>query len=101
MLNFSDLTRTGVAHSPPQTTIHHFPTSCLLILSKISEKFVTNRLCKYLDTNHLLYKHQYGFQSGRSTLHPLLHIVDFIPKALNDNEIVVAVFLDLQKHLIW
>ena len=73
------------------------PISCLPILSKIIEKFVTKRLYEYLDTNHLLYKHQYGFQSGRSTLHPLLHIVDFISKALNDNEIVVAVFLDLQK----
>ena len=81
--------------------INYRPISCLPILSKIIEKFVTKRLCEYLDTNHLLYKHQYGFQSGRSTLHPLLHIVDFIPKALNDNEIVEAVFLDLQKHLIW
>ena len=62
------------------------------VLSKIIEKFVTNA---YM--NHLLHKHQYGFQSGRSTLHPLLHIVDFTSKALNDNEIVKAVFLDLQK----
>jgi len=68
----------------------------LQILSKIIEKFVTKRLYEYLD--HLLYKHQCGFQSGRSTLHPPLHIVDFTSKALNEKK---NVFLDLQMHLIW
>ena len=40
---------------------------------------------------------QFRFQSGKSTVHPLIHIVDFISKAFNNNEFVIAVFLDLQK----
>ena len=47
--------------------------------------------------NNLLYDLQFGFQPGKSTVHPLLHIVDYISKAFNDDEITVAVFLDLQK----
>ena len=52
---------------------------------------------EYLNIHNLLNKPQYGFQTNQSTVHALLHIVGFISKAFNNNEIVVAVFLDLRK----
>ena len=58
---------------------------------------VTKQLNEYLNTNNLLNKHQYGFQSNKSTVHALLHAIDFILKAFSNNELVVAVFLDLRK----
>ena len=71
--------------------------SCLPILSKIIEKMVTKHLNEYLNTNNLLNKHQYGFQSNKSTVHALLHAIDFISKAFSNNELVLLVFLDLRK----
>ena len=32
----------------------------------------------HLQINNLLYKHQYGFQKGKSTEHNLSHVVNFI-----------------------
>jgi len=66
-------------------------------LSKIIEKIVAKQFSGYLNSNNLIYKNQYGFQAGKSTVHPLTHIIDYISKAFNDNEFAVAVFLDLQK----
>ena len=43
---------------------------------------VTKQLNEYLNTNNLLNKHQYGFQSFKSTVHALLHAIDLILKAL-------------------
>ena len=53
------------------------PISCLPILSKIIEKMVTKQLNEYLNTNNLLNKHQYGFQSYKSTFQALLHLLHF------------------------
>ena len=73
------------------------PISCLPVLSKVIEKIASRRLYNYLNLNNLLYMHQYGFQSGKSTCQPMVHIIDYISKALNNNEFSVGVFLDLQK----
>ena len=40
---------------------------------------------------------KFGFQSNKSTVNALLHAIDFISKAFSNNELVVAVFLDLRK----
>ena len=52
-------------------------------ISKILEKIVAINLTNHLQINNLLYKHQYGFQKGKSTEHNLIHVVNFIAKALN------------------
>ena len=70
----------------------------LVLRSSISRLvLVSKQLYTYVSLNNLLYDLQFGFQPGKSTVHPLLHIVDYISKAFNDDEITVAVFLDLQK----
>ena len=51
----------------------------------------------YVIDNNLLYDLQFGFQPGKSTVHPLMHVIDYISKAFNNDEFAVAVFLDLQK----
>ena len=50
-----------------------------------------------MSINNILYKNQFGFQPGKSTLHPLVHILNYIADAFNNNEIVVGVFLDFRK----
>ena len=57
---------------------------------------ITKQLNEYFNTNNLLNKHQYGFQSNKSIVHALLHAIDFISKAFSNNELVLLVFLDLR-----
>ena len=74
--------------------IGQFPVflSCLKLLKSLFQQ-----LFEFISSNQILYKYQFGFQPGKSTAHPLLHIVDFISKAFNNDEFVIAVFLDFQK----
>jgi hypothetical protein len=58
---------------------------------------VSVQLVNHLDRNKLLYKHQYGFQRNKSTEHNLIHAVNYIGKALNEEKYCVGVFFDLKK----
>ena len=52
----------------------------------------------YLEDHEKCWKQlKFGFQSNKSTVPALLHAIDFISKAFSNNELVVAVFLDLRK----
>ena len=73
------------------------PISLLSSFSKILEKVVCNRLCSFLDTNNLLSAYQFGFRTGHSTIHPMLHFSNHISKALNNKEHTIAIFCDLRK----
>ena len=50
-----------------------------------------------MESNNLLYEHQYGFQKNKSTEHSLIHAVNHIGKAFNENKFCVGVFFDLKK----
>ena len=41
--------------------------------------------------------HQYGFQKFKSTEHNLIHAINYISEALNNNEFCIGVFFDLKK----
>ena len=77
---------------------NYHPISCLLVLSKVFEKVVFNQLYDYLLLNNILTPNQFGFQPGKSsTIHPIIHILNYIAEAFNQNKLVVACFLDLSK----
>ena len=73
------------------------PIALLSSLSKIIEKMVSLKLIEHLETNNILYKHQYGFQKGKSTEHNLIHAMNFIGNAFNENKFCLGVFFDLKK----
>jgi retron-type reverse transcriptase len=73
------------------------PISLLSVISKVLEKYVANKLTSHLADNNLLYEHQYGFQKGKSTVHNLLVLTNFVAKEINDKKFVVGLFLDLKK----
>ena len=73
------------------------PISLLSSISKILEKIVAEKLLFHLNSNDLLYTHQYGFIPNRSAEQNLLHIVNYVTAALNDGNFCVGVFLDLKK----
>jgi hypothetical protein len=66
-------------------------------ISKILEKMVCNNLVHHLESNNLLYTHQYGFLPKKSTEHNLLHLTNFVAEALNEGSFAIGVFLDLKK----
>ena len=75
------------------------PISILPAFSKILEKLASVRLINFLESQDILYKHQYGFRQNYSTIHPILHLLNDISNA-NDNiskDITLAIFLDMSK----
>ena len=78
-------------------TNNYRPISCLSSFSKIFEKVAYEQLFSFLSLNKILNTNQFGFQKGKSTVHALTKIMNFISEAFNDNKFVVAIFLDYQK----
>lgn len=75
------------------------PISLLPIISKILERVVYKRIIFFLETNNYLYKHQYGFRKGHSTIHPIMHLLDLLHTAREGrpSKISMGIFLDLSK----
>jgi sarcosine oxidase/L-pipecolate oxidase len=81
----------------PKICDNYRPIAIVNSFSKILEKMVAIDLANHLDLNKLLYKHQYGFQRGKSTEHNLIQVTNFIGTALNEGKWCIGVFLDLKR----
>ena len=73
------------------------PISLLSNISKIMEKLMFSRLYKYLEAHDLIYELQFGFRAKHSTNHALMAITQQIKLAIQNNEIAIGIFVDLQK----
>jgi len=75
------------------------PVSLLPAFSKLLEKIMYNKLMSFLDTNNILYKHQYGFRPKHSTVHPIIHLLNHCADSSNkaEPEFTLALFCDLSK----
>ena len=56
-----------------------------------------NRLYKYLTTKKLLYSKKFGFQTGLSTEHVIVKLVDQIYESFEKEHYTLGVFIDLSK----
>ena len=56
-----------------------------------------NRLYKYLTDNNILYKKQFGFQTGHSTEQSIIQLVDQINSNFEKDQYTLGVFIDLSK----
>ena len=56
-----------------------------------------NCLYKYLTTQKLLYPKQFGFQTGLSTEHAIVKLVNQIYKLLEKDHCILGIFIDLSK----
>lgn len=66
-------------------------------LAKIFEKTLKVRLIKFLETNNLLFKNQYGFREKLSTENALQQLTSDVVGSFEKNEKVIGIFLDLKK----
>ena len=73
------------------------PISVLPILSKVSEKIVHLQVMKFLDTNKLLSKYQYGFRPKLLTEYAATIFLDVIGRSVDKDQLVRAVFVHLSK----
>jgi Skp family chaperone for outer membrane proteins len=73
------------------------PVSILPAFSKIIEKLAYKRIMAFLDKHDVLYKYQFGFRKKRSTDMALYTLVDKFYEAIENDEFMVGIFLDLSK----
>lgn len=73
------------------------PIAFLQLVSKILERHVKTYLMNYTDTYNLLYVLQSGFRSNHSCQTAMTTLLDKWLKAIDEGELVGAVFLDLCK----
>ena len=73
------------------------PISLLCSISKVLEKVVAKKLLDHLQSNNLIYNHQYGFLPKRSTEQNLIQVTNYITNALNEGMYCIGVFIDLRK----
>ena len=69
------------------------PISILPVMSKILEKFVHKQLSDHLERNNLLFGHQFGFRSKRSTELAVTLFTDFIRKPADKGSLTGAIFV--------
>ena len=68
-----------------------------LLVSKVLEKLVNNRIVDHLEKCDLFSDFQYGFRSSRSTADLLTVVSDRIVRAFNSSRAIRAVALDISK----
>ncbi len=73
------------------------PISILPAISKILEKLVAEQLINYLEKHDLLNSKQFGFRPKYSTEMVNCFLTELIKRALDNANVVGAVFLDLKK----
>ena len=73
------------------------PISLPPVISKILERVVHQNLFSFLNTNKILFPHQYGFRKNHSTTYAVMELVTNILKAKDKQKSTLSVFLDLSK----
>ena len=73
------------------------PISLLTSVSKILEKIVYIRTCRFCQFHHIFTDFQFGFRENHSTSHALLSFVEKATQALDKFCHMVGIFLDFSK----
>ena len=73
------------------------PISVTPTLAKIFERLLLEQLTHHLTPNGLINKNQFGFQKQKSCLDTIISLTEKINQCVDENEIVVTLFLDLAK----
>ena len=81
-----------------KTNLNNYrPISLLSVFNKMLEKIVYVRLQSFLKKNKVLYDYQFGFRTNYSTSLALMEIVDNCYNNIDQQNIVLGLFLDFEK----
>ena len=88
---------------PANLVSSYRPIALTSILAKIQERMILAQLNWYLENQNLLTEEQAGFQQNRSTMYQLTKLTQGIKRAFNQQESVLAVFVDFSGayYSIW
>jgi hypothetical protein len=78
-------------------TSNYRPISILPICSKLLEKLMHCRLTNFLDKYKIIFEHQFGFQTKKSTEYAILDVYSKIIDSIEKKETPCCIFLDLAK----
>ena len=81
----------------PELPSNYRPISLLPIFSKIFEKLMYKRLCRFLEIHNALYSLQFGFQENHSIDHALVSLTEAVRNTLDNRRFGCGIFIDLQK----
>lgn len=72
-------------------------------IGKVMERMITERLTHYVESRGIISMYQSGFRRGRSTMDPIVYLETEIIKAQVNKEVVLAVFIDIEKayDMVW
>ena len=73
------------------------PISVLPVIAKVFEKLANGRLMNFLESNKILYEHQYGFRKRYSTKLSLINLVDTLIKSMDKGKPTLGIFIDFKK----
>ena len=89
---------TPLYKSKDKYEISNYRPICLLnAISKILEKIVFQRIMNHLENKKLLSESQHAYRKGRGTDIAVTKFVKDVLRGFDENEITIAVFLDLTK----
>ena len=77
--------------------LNYRPISLTSVCCKTMKRLVCSHITKYLEENHLLSDHQFGFRSGRSTIDQLLLVYEEVSKCVDRGKLVDVVLFDFSK----
>lgn len=73
------------------------PISLTPCISKVLEKIVKKRLCKFMDKHKILSENQFGFRENRSTQDAVNNVVQKIQEEIQKGKKPILLLLDIEK----
>ena len=81
----------------PDEVNNYRPISLLSNINKLFEKLVYARVKSFLDSNDILFKHQFGFHSKHSTNHSLISVTEKVRQSHDEGKFSCGILIDFQK----
>ena len=81
--------------SDPYNLASYRPVCLLLVMSKLAERAVQCQLLDYLEETNQLSEHHHAYRNNHNTSTVLIHLMDMIATAADDNNITATMNIDL------
>ena len=81
----------------PLVTNNYRPISSVPFLAKLLESIVNDQVKIYLEQTFFLHPKQFGFRDRCNTSLALAHLQSYVTKLWEENKIVAAIFIDVEK----